>query len=185
VTLANSSELDKATELLESVYQIEQTIYGDAHANLLVTLGVLRQVAQAKQDYDSIVGYWERQQTITEKLYGADDYRTKDATRAVTDFKRIAALTPDERGQLEQTNALHNESMQALQAGNYAAGIKAETECLAIREKVLGKQHPSYASSLNNLALLYSYMGDYLRAEPLHREATVITLRNLELTADV
>ena len=104
--LVNSGELDKATELFERVYQHEQAIYGDSHAELLGTLKMLSQVAKAKQDHDAVVGYFERQQNITQKLYGADDYRTKDAARAVTDAKRIAALTPDQRGQLEKADAL-------------------------------------------------------------------------------
>lgn len=40
-------------------------------------------------------------------------------------------------------------------------------QVLAIREKVLGSDHPNVASSLNNLALLYDSQGRYSEAEPL------------------
>ncbi|MCC7334772.1 MAG: CHAT domain-containing protein, partial [Pirellulaceae bacterium] len=47
-------------------------------------------------------------------------------------------------------------------------------EAKAICEKVLGKEHPNYATSLNNLATLYQSMGDTARAEPLYLEAKAI-----------
>jgi hypothetical protein len=39
---------------------------------------------------------------------------------------------------------------------------------LAIREKVLGPEHPSVGAALNNLALLYDSQGRYPEAEPLY-----------------
>jgi CHAT domain-containing protein len=46
---------------------------------------------------------------------------------------------------------------------------------LAIREKVLGKEHPDVATSLNNLAGLYSDMGNYSQAEPLFQRSLAIS----------
>ncbi len=40
-------------------------------------------------------------------------------------------------------------------------------KALEIEREVLGERHPSYATSLNGLAVLYHSMGDYARAEPL------------------
>ncbi|MBU7583075.1 MAG: CHAT domain-containing protein, partial [Nostoc sp. TH1S01] len=45
---------------------------------------------------------------------------------------------------------------------------------LAIREKVLGKEHPSVAQSLNNLAGLYEAQGNYRQAEPLYLRSLAI-----------
>jgi tetratricopeptide (TPR) repeat protein len=47
-------------------------------------------------------------------------------------------------------------------------------EALAIRKKVLGENHPDYATSLNDLAVLYYTMGNYTAAEPLYKEALAI-----------
>ncbi|WP_413199576.1 CHAT domain-containing protein, partial [Nostoc piscinale] len=44
----------------------------------------------------------------------------------------------------------------------------------AIFEKVLGKEHPDVASSLNNLALLYKKQGKYQQAEPLYQRSLAI-----------
>ena len=45
---------------------------------------------------------------------------------------------------------------------------------LAIREKVLGSEHPDVASTLNNLAGLYRAQGKYKDAEPLCQRSLVI-----------
>jgi CHAT domain-containing protein len=45
---------------------------------------------------------------------------------------------------------------------------------MEIQKQALGERHPDYALSLNNLALLYRAMGDYARAEALHRQALEI-----------
>jgi CHAT domain-containing protein len=41
-------------------------------------------------------------------------------------------------------------------------------------EKVLGREHPDVATSLNNLALLYSSQGNYGKAEPLYLRSLAI-----------
>jgi CHAT domain-containing protein len=50
---------------------------------------------------------------------------------------------------------------------------------LEIRRRALGENHPDYATSLNNLALLYEDIGDYTRAEPLLKQAMEIRRKTL------
>ena len=45
--------------------------------------------------------------------------------------------------------------------GDYTKAEPLYQQALAIRMAVLGKQHPHYAQSLNNLADLYHAMRDY------------------------
>lgn len=45
---------------------------------------------------------------------------------------------------------------------------------MAIREKVLGPDHPDFAYSLNNLAMLYETLGEYDKALPLYQSALAI-----------
>lgn len=51
---------------------------------------------------------------------------------------------------------------------DYPEAEKWYLESLTIRGKVLGKEHPDYAHSLNNLGLLYMNMGKTEKAEPLY-----------------
>ena len=50
---------------------------------------------------------------------------------------------------------------------------------LAIREKVLGPDHPHVAVCLNNLAQIERLQGRYIEAEPLYRRALAIWEKNL------
>ena len=45
---------------------------------------------------------------------------------------------------------------------------------MEICRTALGENHPDYAASLNNLAMLYQAMGDYAAALPLYRQALEI-----------
>ena len=58
--------------------------------------------------------------------------------------------------------------------GNYAEAEPFYRRSLAIREKVLGPEHPDVAQSLNNLALLYHDQGHYVLAAPLYRRSLTI-----------
>src|SRR5580704_8615216 len=60
------------------------------------------------------------------------------------------------------------------QAGRYAEAIPLAQQVLAIREKMLGPDHPDVALSLNSLASLYDKQGRYAEAEPLYKRALVI-----------
>jgi tetratricopeptide (TPR) repeat protein len=43
-----------------------------------------------------------------------------------------------------------------------------------IHEQILGQQHPDYATSLNNLAVLYQSQGKYEQALPLYQQSLII-----------
>jgi tetratricopeptide (TPR) repeat protein len=61
-----------------------------------------------------------------------------------------------------------------LPRGRYAEAIVLAEKAVALREKVLGPEHPRTATSLNNLAGLYHAMGAYAQAEPLYQRALAI-----------
>ncbi|WP_363268433.1 tetratricopeptide repeat-containing protein [Okeania sp. SIO2B3] len=58
--------------------------------------------------------------------------------------------------------------------GRYTEAEPLYKNSLAIREKVLGVDHPSVAESLNNLADIYSHQGRYSEAEPLLQRSLAI-----------
>ncbi len=57
---------------------------------------------------------------------------------------------------------------------NYPESEKWYLQSITIRKKVLGKEHPDFAASLNSLANLYKEMGQYEKAEPLYLESKAI-----------
>ena len=56
----------------------------------------------------------------------------------------------------------------------YAEAEPLLTRSLAIIETALGPEHPEFAMSLNNLALLYDDQGRYAEAEPLYKRDLAI-----------
>ena len=58
---------------------------------------------------------------------------------------------------------------------NYVNAAECFLEQKTIYEHVLGKEHPSYATSLNNLGTLYYYMEDYTRSEQYYLESLAIS----------
>ncbi|ALF56258.1 NB-ARC domain-containing protein [Nostoc piscinale CENA21] len=58
--------------------------------------------------------------------------------------------------------------------GLYNQAITWSEQCLEIAKKRLGEEHPSVATSLNNLAELYLYQGKYSKAEPLYLQALAL-----------
>src|SRR5262249_40802065 len=70
--------------------------------------------------------------------------------------------------------SLHNLAILYADQGRYAEAEPLYKRALAIREKVLGDEHPEFAKGLNNLAVLYGRQGRYAEAEPLFRRALAI-----------
>ena len=75
--------------------------------------------------------------------------------------------------------------MLDVDVGDYAEPSRFSSRRLVIRKDALGRTHPDYAQSLNNLALLYDNMGDDAKAEPLSHKALEIVLGQLEISAGV
>jgi tetratricopeptide (TPR) repeat protein len=65
--------------------------------------------------------------------------------------------------------------------GDYAGAKPLYVRALAIREQVLGSNHPDTAWSLNSLALLLRGQEDYTGAQPLYRRALAICEQHLDV----
>ena len=65
------------------------------------------------------------------------------------------------------------------QRGQYSEAEPLYVEALSMSKRLLGDEHPSVASSLNNLAALYDNQGRYSDAEPLYEEALSMRKRLL------
>jgi len=63
--------------------------------------------------------------------------------------------------------------------GAYEQALPWQTKCLLAARERFGDEHPSVATSLNNLAFLYDSQGRYSEAEPLYIEALVMRKRLL------
>ena len=76
--------------------------------------------------------------------------------------------------ELEEVTRLVQQIIQLKNEGKYNQAIPLAERLLAITEKVLGKEHPDVATSLNILAQLYYAQGSYEKAEPLYVRSLAI-----------
>jgi CHAT domain-containing protein/tetratricopeptide (TPR) repeat protein len=74
----------------------------------------------------------------------------------------------------QQISRLNQQVVQLYQQSQYKQAIRLATRACDLAKRHLGEDHPDYARSLNNLAVLYRAMGNYAAAEPLYRQATEV-----------
>jgi tetratricopeptide (TPR) repeat protein len=80
---------------------------------------------------------------------------------------------------LREADSLNKKVMELYNAGKYAEAIPLAQRTLSIREQELGPDAPDLASSLENLAALYSTQDRYADAEPLYKRSLAIRERIL------
>ncbi len=73
--------------------------------------------------------------------------------------------------ELQRAGELNQQACQLFQQGLYNEAEPLLEEALSIRREQLGTDHPSIATSLNNLAGLYQDQGKYGQAEPLYQRS--------------
>jgi CHAT domain-containing protein/Tfp pilus assembly protein PilF len=96
----------------------------------------------------------------------------KDAAPGRYEAKILARRTPTAEDRvLEEARRLSEASRNLRQTGKYDEALPLAERALAIREKVLGPDHPAVADSLHALASLYDDKSDYVKAEPLNLRA--------------
>ena len=69
---------------------------------------------------------------------------------------------------------MHHLAQTLNNQGKYTEAEKMHRETLALREKVLGKEHPDTLASMSAMALAVSYQGKYAEAEKMHRETLAL-----------
>ena len=76
-------------------------------------------------------------------------------------------------------DALNQEVVELYQAGKFERAVVLAQKSLQVAEQNVGPDHPSVATSLNILALLYQAQGNYAPAEPLYKRALAIVEKAL------
>ena len=64
---------------------------------------------------------------------------------------------------------LNDEVVELYRTGQYARAVVVGKKALKVAEEIVGPDHPSVATSLNNLAALYRATGQILEAQELER----------------
>ncbi len=94
-------------------------------------------------------------------------------------FKERDELQKDSIGSLTYAQLCFSLGVAMYRTQRFDDAEKLYIESKQIREKVLGKEHPDYASSCNNLADIYEDRKQYGKAEPLYLESKQIRAKTL------
>lgn len=111
---------------------------------------------------------------LRERVLGRDHWQTHDAMHLVERWQRLTKVPAKQRQAVGRSYALSALSVERSGRGQYGEALKSCREALAIREKVLGKQHPDTAESYNNAAHCLWSQDKSDEALPLFREALAI-----------
>ncbi|CAK9087156.1 Nephrocystin-3 [Durusdinium trenchii] len=153
----------------------------EGHDDQLVSLlrGLAGSCERKLEAFDAATDALQEVLRIQEQRFGTDHWQTGDARRALTDLRLRQELTPEQRALLKRADSFGSRALNLFRQDRFNDALPLASESAAIQKRLLGTDHPDYATSLNNLALLYTAMGDSAQAEPLYQQALEIKERVL------
>jgi CHAT domain-containing protein/tetratricopeptide (TPR) repeat protein len=177
--LLRASKFAEAVARWEKVLARARKVFGPFHPEVDSTTRVLAQLHEFRKDFPAARKVREQVIAIRIKLYGAKDWRVTDARWELERTKRLTGLDAADLLRLMQAEVASSEVVRLHGQGQTTKALPIAKEALATRAKLLGEAHPSYATSLNNLAALYQDLGEYGKALPLHEQARDLRKRLL------
>ena len=146
---------------------------------------LVREVAATRREGESRNQSWRALVAALAAVYPSDGIENP------TSWPRCASLTPHlisvcetemvkAAAAAECAHLLNRAGRYFRLRGAYSEARPLYERALAIREKVLGPEHPDTAISLNNLAYLLQAQGDLVAARPLYERALAIREKVLD-----
>jgi tetratricopeptide (TPR) repeat protein len=169
--LVRKRHYDKAVEAAERIVALEKEVLGETDARVVASLQRLARGREALDQYVKAIRLRQEVVRLQEKRLGKDHWQTTDARLALESSRRRAGMSPEEHAALLQAQADNERAAQLYKQGKFREAVQVAARALAVFRRVVGERHPDYASSLNNLALLYQKMGEHGKALPLLLEA--------------
>jgi tetratricopeptide (TPR) repeat protein len=173
---------------------LDAELAAEAALDRLVALGLVEREADAGLRMHRLVGVYVRQVSGDAEAQGAVEQAVIREAGNLADaptLAPIATFLPLLRGVTDAALLREDEDAATLciwlgrhmdRLGSYTQAQPYVERALALRERVLGAEHPDTATSLNNLAGLLESQGDYAAARPLYERA--LALRERVLGAD-
>jgi tetratricopeptide (TPR) repeat protein len=164
----------EAIASLENVLELQQRVYGPAHRLTAVFAESLGNLHKARGEWEQEAKYRRVSIEALRGPLGVGHYRTVDARLALEEALAQQKRTPAQRAALARAQGLNEQAVALYRKGQAAKAIPLAERALSLHKEVLGEKHPLYATTMNNLALLYVEMGDHKQALPLYQKALEI-----------
>jgi len=177
--LRAAGQLAEAVTVTEKGLAIVRELLGSDNKAVADVLGNLAEMQEQRADFAAARKARQEALAIRAKVEGKQHWRTDDARRALEHVGVLEKLSAEDRAALRKADDQNQQALALWRAGQYAPALPLYQQALAVRKKALGEAHPAYATSLNNLAILYQEQGDYAKALPLFQQALAVRKKAL------
>jgi tetratricopeptide (TPR) repeat protein len=111
---------------------------------------------------------------LRRRWLGGKHYAVQESLASVERWRRLADVPAGKQEELGAALRSEGQGNRLLRPGRYREAEKAYRQALAIFKEALGEQHPSTATSYNNVAFCLQEQGKAAQALPLHEKALAI-----------
>ncbi len=186
--LLQEKKLPEAIAAAEEVTQLARQLLARAENNvpdnrdvlaarrgqLAGALGWLADRYEEREDWPAAIEARKEIVPLKTDILGPGHWQVIDARLALAHVERFSTMTAEQRRELAEAVRADMQVRQLYRQRKHAEAIPLAMKAAEIRKEHLGEKHSDYATSLNNLAMMYRALGDYARAEPLYRQALEI-----------
>jgi serine/threonine protein kinase/Tfp pilus assembly protein PilF len=180
---------DEAGRLLRSARDTRLRLLGEDHRDVAASLSNLALVFREQGDYAQARPLFERSLEIQRKTSAADGPDVAKALNLLAgnhqltgDYDKAERLYSEalgiyDRAGLENADLgdlLASLGLLYLTKGDPARAEKVLERAIAVDEKVLGPDHPTVTTALNNLALVFDQTAEFERSKALYERALAI-----------
>jgi CHAT domain-containing protein/tetratricopeptide (TPR) repeat protein len=172
--LQREARYEELLPKLRQVLAMERERFGDVHEEVRGTLAWIARTSERLGRIDEARESLRAALGIAVRLYGESHWRVGDTRRALSDLDLRSRMTEEQRAELLEAGGLAARASRLRRAGRPREALPLAERSLRIRGRLLGEEHPDYASGLYDLAVVYHWMCEYSKAEPLYRRAVEI-----------
>ena len=138
VAAAKKGDLGGSLKLFDQVIDIERSVFGDAHKELLGTLGYQAKIATVAKDWNGVTQYRRRAYEIGEALYAEGDYHLRDLELALSEARANATRTDEQRQLLSQAETANRQVGVFYRQGKFGEAIEVAKKALEWRGALFG-----------------------------------------------
>ena len=162
--MASAEQCTACAEVFRRAVREAQTVEQNNYAAKIKTLDYNHSASVLKKYTDAVRFIFE---------HAAKETRA-ECVALINEIEWAYYLCKTNEEQLNYADACSDVASVYDDIGNFEKALEYSKKALAIREKVLGTEHPSTAATYNNIALVYKAMGDYANALEYNLKALAI-----------
>ncbi len=143
---------------------------GDNANEIGYSLLFIAETAEEDSNWAAALRYRKESYEWHHMRLGADSFYTQKERLSLATCELMASLTPDQQQEALLARRQHWEALALYEKGDFGAAKKLAESVAEVRKQLLGDQHPDYAASQANVAMLTMRMGDLALAEKMYNE---------------